>query len=142
MSTNALTLFKDEHKKEVVLYTHWDGYPSGYGADLCEFLAGGKIVNGIQGEATLSFNGMGCLAAQVVAKFKDKQGDFYLYPSGTRDIGEEWVYEVSGSGNRPGLGESTEPRVRVFKRGFGDNSYAAVFEGPATEALAWCRGQE
>jgi hypothetical protein len=35
---------------------------------------------------------MSCLAAQVVAHFKTEIGSFYLYPSGTRGMDEEYIY--------------------------------------------------
>ena len=38
---------------------------------------------------------MGCLAAQIVSHFKgDRAGDFYLYASGTRDVGEQYIYKI------------------------------------------------
>ena len=49
-----------------------------------DFLKGKKLVNGIQHE-TLdeAFNGMGCLAAALVAHFKTEIGNFYLLPTDT-----------------------------------------------------------
>jgi hypothetical protein len=40
---------------------------------------------------------MGCLAAQVVAKFKDGPGNIYLHKAGTINCWEEWRYEVIGN---------------------------------------------
>jgi len=99
MGTPALTIFKDEKGQEIaVMYTHNDGYLQGYGKKLVEFLQGMKLTNGIPfvapGEKFA--NGMNCLAAQVIAKFKDRVGDVYLWPVGKRDIGEDYIYEVSG----------------------------------------------
>ncbi|HMM81524.1 MAG TPA: hypothetical protein PKC65_16040 [Pyrinomonadaceae bacterium] len=38
---------------------------------------------------------MECLAAQIVAIFKgETSGNFYLFPSGSRDLGEEYIYTV------------------------------------------------
>ena len=37
---------------------------------------------------------MGCLAAQIIAHFKNGIGGFYLYPAKTRDCGEEYIYTV------------------------------------------------
>jgi hypothetical protein len=50
-----------------------DGYPDGHGQELADFLDGFKIVNGISTEDRdfpKVANGMGCLAAQVIAHFK------------------------------------------------------------------------
>jgi hypothetical protein len=40
------------------------------------------------------FNGMGCLAAQMVANFKDGAGSFYLYPVTTTDCGQDYEYHI------------------------------------------------
>jgi len=98
MGTRCLTVFNTEKGKEiVVMYRQHDGYPDGHGKELAEFLSGFKLVNGMRGDEPPKFaNGMSCLAAQVVAKFKDEPGSIYLYPAGTRDTGEEYIYIVSG----------------------------------------------
>jgi hypothetical protein len=94
MGTRSLTVFEEFNGEEiVVMYRQFDGYPSGHGEDLKDFLGGMKIVNGLSGGGRLA-NGPGCLAAQVVAHFKDEAGGFYLHPGGTRDVGEEYVYKV------------------------------------------------
>ena len=55
-----------------------------------------KIVNGIPvgGTTNKIANGMGCLAAQIVEHFKNGPAYFYLYPSDTRDYGEEYIYTI------------------------------------------------
>jgi hypothetical protein len=92
----------EDHSEIVVMYRQYDGYPKGHGAELQEFLKGFVVVNGISlapGEKSpiRMANGGGCLAAQVVAHFKTDVGGFYLYPAGTRDVGEEWIYDVTPS---------------------------------------------
>lgn len=99
MGTRCLTVFKKEDGTEIaVLYRQMDGYPDGHGQQLADFLADRRIVNGYNqtDEKERAFNGMSCLAAQVIAHFKDGIGDFYLQPAGTRDIGEEYIYTVTG----------------------------------------------
>ena len=51
MGTRSLTTFIDNDTKEeiVVMYRQFDGYPSGHGRDLINFLDGIKVVNGIPG---------------------------------------------------------------------------------------------
>jgi len=100
MGTRSLTIFNDEWKNEeiVVLYRQYDGYPEGHGTDLLTFIDSMKIVNGISlislnGDERIA-NGMGCLAAQAIAHFKEETGKFYLYSAGTRDIGEEFIYTL------------------------------------------------
>lgn len=96
MGTRSLTVINDEDGKEiVVMYRHWDGYPEGHGAELKAFLEPIKIVNGLSEDTGNLANGAGCLAAQIVTHFKgDSAGNIYLYPAGTRDFWEEYVYIV------------------------------------------------
>jgi hypothetical protein len=77
------------------MYRQFDGYPSGHGAELAEFLASGKMVNGLSGDDTSVFNGMCCLAAQMVAHFKKEPGGIYLMvPTPGADHGQEYEYHV------------------------------------------------
>jgi hypothetical protein len=97
MSTPALTILRDGDNKDIaVLYRHWDGYPSGHGVELRDFLKSTNITDGIGVDAEIGMvaNGWHCLAAQIVAHFKTGAGGFYLYAPGTRDIGEDYVYVV------------------------------------------------
>ena len=108
MGTRSLTTFsstwKDEKtgkmkdEKIVTMYRQFDGYPTGHGLELAEFQNQGKLVNGIgSNEPQLVFNGMGCLAAQVVAHFKNGPGNIYLHRGGTKNCWEEYRYEVIGN---------------------------------------------
>lgn len=96
MGTRSLTVVNDERDKEiVVMYRQYDGYPTGHGTDLKKFLLPLTIVNGLGlKEERKIANGMECLAAQIVAHFKTDPGGIYLFPSKTRDCGEEWIYTV------------------------------------------------
>lgn len=106
MSTRSITVFNDEENKEIcVMYRQMDGYPEGHGKELKDFLKDNVIVNGIGGEKK-AFNGMGCLTASVIAHFKKGIGGFYIYPAGTRDIGEEYIYTITGK-----VGE--EPKIKI-----------------------------
>ena len=79
------------------MYRQYDGYPGGHGVELANLLDGMKIVNGISAseKATKLANGMDCLAAQVIASFKNGVGNIYLYPAKTRDCGEEYIYLIT-----------------------------------------------
>lgn len=96
MGTRSLTVVMDEYKKEIcVLYRQFDGYPTGHGKELKDFLKGFQIVNGMSINQTgKTANGMDCLTAQLIAHFKKGPGNFYLYPTGTRDCGEEYIYTI------------------------------------------------
>lgn len=113
MGTRSLTTFiekwtddkgKVHQTKIVTMYRQFDGYPSGHGIDLANFLAGGKVVNGISpSEKELVFNGMGCLAAQAVAHFKTGPGGIYLHRGGTTNCWEQYRYEVIVDDDTKGL---------------------------------------
>ena len=64
----------------VDIYHHWDGYPEGLGVTLGWYLSGKRVVNGIgsKDNEDLIFNGMGCLAASLVAHLKDGPGNVYI----------------------------------------------------------------
>ena len=97
MGTRSLTTFKEDHTDEeiVVLYRQYDGYPEGHGIDLFRFLNKMNMVNGMKPQQKRkTSNGMSCLAAQMIAYFKDEPGGFYLYRADTRDVGEEYVYTI------------------------------------------------
>jgi hypothetical protein len=95
MGTRSLTVVMDQGKEIVCMYRQFDGYPSGLGQELRDFLSKRKIVNGFSAGDSRNFNGIGCLAAQVVAHFKKGIGNVYLYAPGTRDVGEEYVYTIT-----------------------------------------------
>ena len=99
MGTRSLTVLLDNDGTEIaVMYRQFDGYPTGLGAELKELLQGKKIVNGFHaGDENNAFNGGACLAASVVSAFKDGIGSVYLYPAGTRDTGEEYIYTITPS---------------------------------------------
>lgn len=104
MGTRSLTYVKEKYKteegkiKEVsicCMYRQYDGYPSGHGLELAEFLNSGKLVNGIgMDEKERVFNGTGCLAAQMVAHFKKGAGGIYLHQPIKQDAGQEYEYDI------------------------------------------------
>jgi hypothetical protein len=110
MGTRSLTFVYDDTRRVVCMYRQFDGYPSGHGRELATFLAGfDAVVNGLRvGETRKVANGMGCLAAQMVANFKVSSGGFYLYPTDTSDVGEEYEYHVYADKVvvKDGLGET------------------------------------
>ena len=71
---------KHPEKWHAQFYNHWDGYPEGLGVTLADYLDGKKITNGLGRDNDNLFNGMGCLAASIVAELKDGPGDVYIEP--------------------------------------------------------------
>lgn len=100
MGTRCLTVVQDT-REIAVMYRQYDGYIDGHGHELAKFLSGFTIVNGIEREKTKIANGAECLAAQIVSHFKKEAGQFYLYPAGTRDAGEEYIYFVTAIEDKP-----------------------------------------
>ena len=95
MGTRSLTFVYSDGQPLLNMYRQFDGYPSGHGQELAEFLLSGKMVNGIPvGSDELFFNGMGCLAAQLIANFKTGSGGFYIYPLDATDCWQEYEYHV------------------------------------------------
>lgn len=103
MGTRSLVVFKQAEKDLskthiVTVYQQFDGYPSGVGMQLAELIKDMEIINGISdqkiGEAA---NGIGCLAAQYVAKYKDDIGNIYITSEHKTPQELSWidyVYEV------------------------------------------------
>jgi len=74
--------FSEEPNQTIVdIYHHWDGYPEGLGVTLASYLDDKKVTNGLSDRNDYSvFNGMGCLAASLIAELKDGPGDVYIEP--------------------------------------------------------------
>jgi hypothetical protein len=129
MGTRSLTIFNNEWDNEeiVVLYRQYDGYPTGHGRDLLNFLNNMNMVNGISNnEKRKIANGMGCLSAQIVAYLKEAPGDFYLHSAGTRDIGEEFIYT---------LYYTEELKIKVQDTYDGEDN--VIFDGNTKEYKDW-----
>lgn len=94
MGTRSITKVKDEFGKVILtMYRQMDGYLEGHGAELVEFLKGIQLTDGININDVGVANGMGCLAAQLVAHFKDGPGGFYIVDS-NRGNDEEFIYVI------------------------------------------------
>lgn len=102
MGTRSLTIvrngFEDKAPRIVTIYSQNDGYPEGVGKELCDFLSKIKIVNGMRGFEANIANGVGCLAAQLVAHLKTEPGGIYLESGNDddkpRQYDEEYIYEI------------------------------------------------
>ena len=118
----------EEHVPLINLYRQYDGYMEGHGLELAEFLAPFTIVNGLGAKTDKVANGMGCLAAQLVAHFKDGAGQFYLHaPKLDVDNWQEYEYHVY--------------KDKVVVTSIGSNNDNTVFEGTWVEFLAQCEAK-
>jgi len=98
MGTRCLTYVYEGNSPLVCLYRQFDGYPSGHGTELSDFLNKIEVGNGIAGEPEMGefANGMGCLAAQLIAHFKKSVGGFYIHSikDADGDGGVDYEYHV------------------------------------------------
>lgn len=142
MGTRSLTFVYDEQDVIINMYRQYEGYPTGHGAELAKFLSQFTMVSGISTrESRKVANGMGCLAAQLVASFKEEVGGIYLYPATAVDCGQDYEYHVYHNGSE-GL------RVKVTDRGcnmFGltmSDKNEALFDGSLAEFTEFCTEKE
>jgi hypothetical protein len=126
MGTRSLTYVYEDETPIICMYRQLDGYPSGHGIGLSEFLTKLKIANGISGNPELfSFaNGMGCLAAQMIVWFKKTPGGFYIHPVDPQDCWQEFEYHVYE--NKVVVKDPTE----------------VIFEGSYDEFMSFCYVEE
>jgi hypothetical protein len=123
MGTRSLTYVYVEDTPIMCMYRQFDGYPSGHGVELAEFLTQIEMGNGISGEPELFSlaNGMGCLAAQMIVNFKKSPGGFYIYPVELdQACWQEYEYHVY------------EKQVVV------KNPTEVIFEGSYEEFMSFC----
>lgn len=151
MGTRSLTFVYDTYKAKngravhrpiINLYRQYDGYPEGHGAELVEFLKQFTLTNGLGAgmPKSKSANGMGCLAAQLVANFKDGPGQFYLEPVTAKECGQDYEYHIYSNG--PTF------RVKVVNKGwnaFGltmSDKNDVIFDGILAKAEEFCQASE
>ena len=133
MGTRSLTFVYTDHyegetpKPIVNMFRQFDGYPSGHGAELADFLKDIKLGNGILGKPEIGTfaNGMGCLAAQMISHFKQSVGGFYIFPVTTNDCGQDYEYHVYSD--------------RITVKGYMDS---VIFTGPWEYFKEFCTKKE
>ena len=137
MGTRSLTYVFDHHNNDILtcIYRQYDGYIEGHGRELAEFLAGKKLVNGYGRESTELANGMGCLAASLVANFKETVGGFYIHSVTETQCGQDYEYHVyENKVTVKGYPES----YSLFERG----KMVTRFEGTWAEFADFCTQKE
>ncbi len=94
MATSSVITFvakrNDKLTPIVSVYQYADGYLSGVGVELAEWLMKKSLINGIGMDQNNSkyANGVGCLAAQFIRDFKTSVGGLYIYPT---SYNHEWI---------------------------------------------------
>lgn len=140
MGTRSLTRVYEDKQQLVCIYRQMDGYPSGHGADLLQFLNGRKIVNGFNSGMQMPIsNGASDLAAQLVAYLKqdNEVGGIYIYPITTKDAGQDYEYYIHVSSDpepddKPG--SNITIIVKDYKR--------KLFEGSIKEFGTFCTQED
>lgn len=122
MGTRSLTRVMDEENKIIVnMYRQFDGYPSGHGKELAEFMKDRVVGNGIPlntNRPEKFSNGPNCLAAQMVLHFKmdNPIGGIYLYPTDVRDVWEEYIYNIKAAHDKDVIIECYDPFPNLSSR--------------------------
>ena len=120
MGTRSLTFVYDGDVPVINIYRQYDGYPSGHGHELAQFLDSKNLVNGFGEQNSFEANGMGCLAAQLIVQLKHGVGGIYIYPVSSTDCFQDYEYHVY------------EDRVVV------KDPTAVIFEGTWEEFAQFC----
>ena len=94
MGTRSLTFVYDGNVPVINIYRQFDGYPSGHGHELAQFLNSKILVNGYGEQNSAEANGMGCLAAQLIVQLKHGVGGIYIYPVASTDCFQDYEYHV------------------------------------------------
>ena len=94
--------FSEKPNKTIVdIYHHYDGYPEGLGVTLASYLDDKKITNGLGSRDDYDyFNGLGCLAASLVAELKDGPGNVYIEDKDRPHGWLDYEYFVWGDDNK------------------------------------------
>jgi hypothetical protein len=120
MGTRSLTfVYEDSYPGEstpklICMYRQYDGYPTGHGAELAEFLL------------KTEHNSMGCLAASMIAHFKESIGGFYIYPTDSTILGQEYEYHIS------------ENETVIYEMSYDGTNKKEIFNGSWEELKEYC----
>ena len=102
MGTRSTTTVLDEEGKPLLrIYQQYDGYiEGGVGEKLIRLLEGRRVVQGftMEDKVARSFNGMSCLAAQLVSDLKDGIGNVYIQAL-DEDYEGSYDYTISAVGD-------------------------------------------
>ena len=134
MGTRSLTFVYDDNGSVIInMYRQMDGYPSGHGAELAEFLTPIQMVNGLGTDKSVAIaNGMPCLAAQLVAHFKDGPGGIYLEPPSAKDCMQDYEYHITRDGGGLNVACKEITNYDPIRR-------KAVYKGTVAEFAKFCK---
>ena len=145
MGTRSTTTFINKYPDSgevclVKIYEQYDGYPSGVGKKLCNFILGKKIINGISSDQfTDEFaNGFDDLATMYIAEFKKGVGYFHLTDPTLDRSSNKWCdynYEVVYNYTLELPHEGMPANDLIIIRVFCWDSNDPIFEGSPQEMM-------
>ena len=144
MGTRSTIKFIEKVKEKefvyAVIYQQYDGYIEGVGYELCQWLMGKRMINGIgYGQYNDKYvNGVGCLVAKFIRDFKNETGGLYLIPfEGEK---EDYNYEVIISYDYLSVGRTEDgiplDDITIIKVTNFDRE-KPIFEGKISELLCY-----
>ena len=93
--------FSEKPEKYMVsIYHHFDGYPEYLGVKLANYFLGTKIVNGLGNDRDTVFNGLGCMAASIIAELKEEAGNVYIENPEHPSAWIDYEYYIWGDYNK------------------------------------------
>ena len=128
MGTRCLTFVYDGNVPVINIYRQFDGYPSGHGHELAQFLNSKTLVNGYKDKNSAEANGMGCLAAQLIVQLKHGVGGIYIHPVTSTDCFQDYEYHVY----------ETKVIVKSCATVYDSGHYQVIFEGTWQEFAQFC----
>jgi len=128
MGTRSTTHILDENGNRLLcIYQQFDGYiEGGVGEKLIRLLEDRVVVNGytMDDKERRNFNGMSCLAADVVAHFKDGIGGAYIQALDEDYVGS-YDYTISCIGD----GKDSKPqRLKIKMQSYGEVIYDGLID--------------
>lgn len=138
MGTRSITRVISNGKPILTFYRQMDGYPSGHGKEMADFMAGITIINGYNSDhnAGTHANGAGCFAAQLVETLKGRElGSIYLVPHDREN--EEYNYTITLERKQagPGIWGHVDYISAVKCEGHGKND---SYEGDLAGFIKFC----
>ena len=93
--------FSEKPKNKLVsIYHHYDGYPEYLGVTLANYLEDKKITNGLGDRNAPIFNGLGCMAASIIAELKDEPGNVYIEDPNSPHGWLDYEYVILGDSDK------------------------------------------
>ena len=141
MGTRSKTTIFDEHGQPLVsIYRQMDGHFESHGEELAAILKDIAIVNGYGSDTPKkAANGMGCLAAQVIAALKTEQGIGGIYICRDTDK-QEYNYEIRFVKTHEGANYTLIGRVSLVGTNSSKETYVYDLYGnldTATETISF-----